>query len=75
VLHRHDGTLIKEATETHGMDPPDTLGLDTEVAHVFEPVEQRDNIGGRRRLRIVPQPCEPGASHLRIEDQQVAEHL
>ncbi len=57
------------------MDSRRALGADPEAAHVFEPIEQRDDVGGRRRFRIIPQPRESGAAHFWIDLQQLIERI
>ena len=75
VLHRHDGALIEEPAETDGVDSVGARGINAEAAHVFEPIEQRDHVGGRRRFRVIPQPRESGATQRGIEGQEPFERL
>jgi hypothetical protein len=75
VLHRYDGALVEEPAEAGGMDSPGAGGVNAEATHVFEPIEQCDHIGRRRRFRVSPQPRESGASQCGIEGQQSFERL
>ena len=75
VLHGHDGPLVDQSAEAGGMNSGRALGPNPETAHVFEPVEQRDDIGGRRQFRIIPQPGETRAAHFWIDPQQSRERI
>ena len=52
------------------MDAPGTRGIDFQPPRVFEAIQQRDDVRGRGRLRIVPQPGEAGPAQVRIDGQQ-----
>ena len=73
VLHGHDRAFIDQSTEAGGMNSSRALGTNPKAARVFEPVEQSDDVGGCWRLRIIPQPGEARAVHLRIDRQQAFE--
>jgi hypothetical protein len=73
VLYGHDRTLVDQSTEASNMNSSRALWTDPKVAYEFEPVEQSDDVGGCRRLRIIPQPGEARATHLRIDRQQAFE--
>ena len=75
VLHRHDGALVDQSAEARGMNARRSLCTDLESAHIFEPIEQSDDVGGRRRLRIIAQPRETGAAHFGIDPQQAIEGI
>jgi hypothetical protein len=48
VLHRHHGGLREQPTKTGGVDSLGVCGIDAKPTHVFEPIEQREQIGRRR---------------------------
>ena len=73
VLHRHDRPFADQAVEAVGMDSPGVSATDPQAARVFEAVEQRGDIGGGGRLRVIPQPGETGAAEIGIDHQQLFE--
>ena len=57
------------------MDSSGARCVDSQPARVFETIQQRDDVGGRGRLRIIPQPGEAGAAQLRIDREQSRERV
>ena len=72
VLHRHDRPFVDQAVKAGGMDASGARRVDSQAARVFEAVEQRDDVGGRGRLRIIPQPGKAGAAQFGIDRQQAS---
>ena len=73
VLDGHDRPLVDQPGEAGGMDSSGACRVDSQPARVFEAVQQRDDVGGRGRLRIIPQPGEAGAAQFRIDREQPRE--
>ena len=65
VLDGHDRALVDQPGEAGGVDSSGARGVDPQPARIFETIQQRDDVGGRGRLRIIPQPGEAGAAQLR----------
>jgi hypothetical protein len=45
VLDGHHGSLGKQPAKTGRVDSLGACGIDAKPAHVFEPIEQREQIG------------------------------
>jgi hypothetical protein len=73
VLHGHDGPLVDQPGEPGGVNTSGARVVDSQPSRVFETIQQRDDVGGCGRLRIIPQPSESGAAQLRIDRQQARE--
>lgn len=69
MLRGHDGPFADQAAEAVGVDSLCVLVTNPQAARAFEAVEQRDDIGGSGRLRIIPQPGEAGAAQLGLNRQ------
>ena len=54
VLHGHDRPLIDQAREAGGMDASGARGVDSQPPRIFEAVQQRDDVRGGGRFRIIP---------------------
>jgi hypothetical protein len=55
------------------MDSAGTFWVDFQTPCVFEPAEQFENVGGCRRLRIIPQPCKAGTAQFWVDREQSVE--
>jgi len=69
VLDGHDRALIDQPGQTGGMNASGAFRIDAQPPRIFEAIQQRDDVRGRRRLRIVPQPSETGSAQFRIDGQ------
>ena len=75
VLDCHDRALIDQPGETTGMDSPGACWVDPQPTRIFETIQQRDDVGGCGRFRIIPQPGEAGAAQLGIDREQPRERI
>jgi hypothetical protein len=75
VLDGHDRPLVDQPGEASGVDTSGAPGVDPQSARVFETIQQPDDVGGRGRLRIIPQPGEAGAAQLGIDREQAHERI
>ena len=75
VLDGHDRALVDQPGQTGGMDASGAFRIDSQTPRVFEAIQQRDDVRGRRRLRIIPQPGEAGSAQFRIDRQQPRERV
>ena len=75
VLDGHDRPLVNQPGEAGGMNASDACGVNSQSARIFETVQQRNDVGGRRQLRIIPQPGEAGAAQLGIDCKQSHERI
>ena len=70
MLRGHDGALVNQAPKAGRVNPAGAVRAHFQTPHVFEPVKQFEDIGGCRRLRIIPQPCKAGAAQFRVDREQ-----
>ena len=75
VLDGHDRPLVDQPGETGGVDTSGARGVDSQPARIFETIQQRDDVGGGGRLRIIPQPGKAGAAQLGIDREQSRERV
>ena len=75
VLDGHDRPLVDQPGEAGGVDTSGARRVNSQPARIFETIQQRDDVGGRGRLRIIPQPGEAGAAQLRIDREQPRERI
>jgi hypothetical protein len=75
VLDGHDRPLVDQPGEAGGMDSSGARRVNSQPARIFETIQQRDDVGGRGRLRVIPQPGEAGAAQLGIDREQPRERI
>ena len=73
MLDGHDRPLVDQPGEAGGVDASGPGRVDFQPARVFETIQQRDDVGWRGRLRIIPQPGEARAAQFRIDREQPRE--
>jgi len=76
VLDGHHSSLGKQPAKTGRMASSGAcVIINAKPARVFEPIEQREQIGRRGRFRVPSQPGEARPPQRRIEDQQIFQRL
>ena len=70
VRDGHDRSFVDQPGEASGMNSSGARWVDSQPPRVFEAIQQRDDVGGRGRLRIIPQPGEAGSAQFRIDREQ-----
>ena len=75
VLDGHDRPLVDQPGEAGGVDASGPGRVDFQPARAFETIQQRDDVGWRGRLRIIPQPGKAGTAQLGIDREQARERI
>ena len=70
VRDSHDRALVDQSREAGGMDASGACRVDPKPSRIFEAIQQCDDVRGRGRLRVVPQPGEARPAQVRIDRQQ-----
>ena len=75
VRDSHDRPFVDQPVEASRVDASGARGIDSQPSGIFEAIQQRDDVGGRGRLRIIPQPGEAGSAQFRIDREQPRERV
>ena len=75
VRDGHDRPFVDQPGEASCVDASGARGVDSQSSGIFEAIQQRDNVGGRGRLRIIPQPGEAGSAQFQIDREQPRERV
>ena len=65
-----DSSFVDQPGEASGMNSSGARRVDSQPPRIFEAIQQRDDVGWRGRLRVIPQPGEAGSAQFRIDREQ-----